>query len=122
MVQSAQGDAVFNVEVEDTEVVLSFEEDCNLTLYFKKPSMTTCFLSWAVTTVPVGTGEEVAAACGAQVDEVSEEDDDQDTLYLKNIPPGPNVPLLIGCSVSLMGKTFRVPREALMGIISGSSV
>lgn len=112
-----QGEFICYVEQTDEEAIITFPEgDPNsiITVYFKEKMVVNKFLSWAVTEVPMGTGEAVAAACGGTVDEISADDATKDSLYMKDVPPGPNVPPVFGCSLPLGGKSIRVPLHVML--------
>lgn len=113
----AQGDMIFSLDKTSTGAVVSFGEDQHLTVYFKKPSKINIPVSWGVALVPSGTGPEVAARCGARVDDICEDNNDQDCLYLLDVTPGPYVPLLVGCSVYLTGKSFPISLDLLQNTI-----
>lgn len=113
----AQGDMIFTLEETPTGAVVSFGEDQHLTVYFKQPSKVNCPVSWGVALVPTGTGLEVAARCSARVDDICDDNDDMDCLYLLDIIPGPEVPLLVGCSIYLAGKTFPISLDLMRNTI-----
>lgn len=116
-VDAVQGEFIFCVEQTDGEAIITFpdgEKNSYITIYFEKKQVVNKFLFWAATDLPIGTGKAVAAACGGTVDMIDPDDDKKDSLYMTDVPPGPNVPTVFGCTLSLEGESIRVPLHVML--------
>ncbi len=114
-VHLVNGEFTFSVKVrdEDVEVMFPKQEEGEdaidvITIMFVKDQVVDRPLLFARTKVPAGTGEALAAMFNGTYDKADSWDPD-DTLYMKNVSPGPNVPPVHLCDLSLSGQIFTVP-------------